>query len=261
MKKDTLTVEDILTEQEVKEYHSQWNSFRDKHKNKPYKNKPLSPYEVHSNKPVIGELFQFKDYPIFRSRIFQKRLKEMDPYFITKHYLTPFWHLVHYMIVTEQMYHASMDKIRKHEDFIVRDIIDNLKEIKEPIFWRDKISVELIYQLRAENNKRKIERGHSTFYSDIDNTVKGKLSYSTIVGFRKWIKILNNFKNGDKESLDLLIKQIETQDNHLRRLITPRQNLQTSKEELIIKLKKGNIPEEQLYDFFSLWDKKEKRER
>ena len=254
MKKDILTVEDILTEQEVKEYHSQWDSFRDRHGSATYKNKPLSPYQVHSNKPVIGKIFQFKDYPIFRSRVFQKILKEIDPYFITKNYLHPFWHLDHYRNVSEQIYHASMNKIRNH-DIILAKELDVHMDLKEETFWKNKISMELIYKFIGKSDKKKIEKLYFTLYDDKDNRIKGKLWGRTFVTLRNWAKFLEGIKQGDKESLDLLIKQIETQDNHLQILITPRQNLQTTKEELITKLRSGQIPEEQLYDFFSLWDK------
>ncbi|MBL7147487.1 MAG: hypothetical protein ISS82_01540 [Nanoarchaeota archaeon] len=250
MKKNILTVEGILTEQEIEEYHSQWHSFKDKYK-------PLNPYEVHSNKQVIGKIFQFKDYPIFRSHVFNRnnRLRSIDPYGLARHYLHPFWHITHYSIVGEQIYHASMTKIRKHEDFAVMEILDDLKELREPIFWRDKISVELIYQLSSESSRKKVERCHITFYNDLNNNIKGRFSARTLVNFRKWVRILNNLKYGNKKYLDLLIKQIEVQYNHLQRLIHPRQNLQITKEELIERLRKGELPEEELYDFFSLWDK------
>ena len=256
MKKDILTVEDILTEKEIEEYHSQWNSFRDRHKSTPYKNKPLSEYQVHSNKPVIGEVFQFKDHPIFRSHVFNRdnRLRSIDLYFSTKHYLHPFWHIFHYWIALEQLYHASMHKIRDHTTVLTKEFDVHI-DLKEPIFWKDKTSIELIYKSIGRSDKKKIEEHYYTYYDDKDNKIKGRVWGKTFVTLRNWAKFLECVKQGDKNSLDLLIKQIEVQDNHLQRLINPRQNLQTSKEELIERLRNGEIPEEQLYDFFSLWDK------
>jgi len=52
-----------------------------------------------------------------------------------------------------------------------------------------------------------------------------------------------------------LVRKIEAQTFNHRRLRKPRTTLKTTQEDLVEALRNGNIPEEELYDFFSLWEK------
>ena len=47
-----MQLKDILSKEEIKEYHKQWKSFSPK-----YKYKPEMPYKAHSGRSVIGKVF------------------------------------------------------------------------------------------------------------------------------------------------------------------------------------------------------------
>ena len=63
-------------------------------------------------------------------------------------------------------------------------------------------------------------------------------------------------KEGNNNALERLIRKINWQDIWQKRLYKPRTNL-PNKEFLIEQLKQGKIPEAELHDFFSFWDKPE----
>ena len=64
-----MALQDVLTEDEIQAYHAEWGLFTGKYK-------PETPYNVHSGLPIIGQVFQFEDKPIFRAHILKRRLKK-----------------------------------------------------------------------------------------------------------------------------------------------------------------------------------------
>lgn len=256
IKRNILAVEDILDEEELKEFHSRWSSFKTKYKNSEYNNKnnPLKNKEVHSEKPVIGRVFKFDEHLIFRSYVFSNRLRDMDPYFITGKYVHPFWHLVHYLTVAEQMYHASAGKIRNTDRLCTKEYCVEL-ELSQPIFWRDRTFIQLILEPKRESEKYSIEDCYFTFYDDNSDKIKGTTYARTITELRDYVKCINALRQNDGEAMEKLIKKIEIQDILHKKLINPRKTLMSTPENLIERLKSREIPEEEIHDFFSLWDK------
>lgn len=242
-----VTVEDVLSADRVRKYHDEWDSFQGRYK-------PETEYHTHSGRPVISQIFRFEEERIFRAHVFgEKRLREIDPYFLFRKYPHKHWHIAHYLAVTEQMYHASMRLVR---DTNLTHTLDVPKEIKlsTPISWRDNISVEFIWQPTRQTPKYSIEDCYFTFYDDMKSQVKGRSHAMTFVQPRDHVTSIKRLKEGDKEALEVLVRQIEGQARKHGRLLTPRTDL-PSKEYLIDQLKSGNIPEEELHDYFSLWDK------
>ena len=241
------TVEDVLTPEEILRYRKGWTDFGAKY--------VLNSEQcTHSGKPVISQVYRFGDKPLFRAHIFNKRLRKIDPYFISKKYIIPFWHIAHYLTVLEQMYHASIQEIRETERFITKDVPREFN-LSKPIFWDDNISVELILEPKRQKERYSIEDCFCSLYDNKTNKVKGRISVRTFVEPRAYIKGIADFKQGDNQVLGRLIRKIEMQDVNQRRLIKPRKSLQCTKDYLISQLGIGKIPEEELHDFFSLWDK------
>jgi hypothetical protein len=245
------TIKDILIPEEISKYDEEWKNFNDKyHLN--------TPYNTHSGKPVISEVYHFGDKPLFRAHVMRddvkKKLRSIDPYFISRYHLNPFWHISHYLTVLEQMYHASMHLVRDNYKYHVKDIPQEFK-LHEPIYWHSNISLELITQSIRESKNYKIEDCLFTLYDDNENKIKARLSARTFVQLREYAKFIEEIKEGKTEALEGLIKKIESQDKNHKRLIKPRTNLPT-KEYLISELKSGRIPETELHNFFSFWDKK-----
>ncbi len=71
---------------------------------------------------------------------------------------------------------------------------------------------------------------------------------------RAYVRCIERLKQSDRKALDELIRKIKRQDIHQKRLIHPRQNLPDANY-LIGELKVGRVPEQQLHNFFSFWDK------
>ena len=242
-----MKAEDILNREEFERYKEEWVNFRGRYK-------PNKEYNVHSGLVVISEIYQFEQKPIFRAHVFNNWLKKFDPYFIAEKYLMPFWHITHYNIVLEQVYHAASTLIRDRNRLHVKDVPLEFR-LKEPVFWRDNVSVELIIEEKRKTKEYLIEDLHFTIYDDKKDKEKSRISVRTFVEPRAFIKELKRLKSGENEALKKLIKKIERQEINLKRLKRPRKNLRATKEELVEALKNGYIPEEDLYDFFSLWDK------
>ena len=243
------TVNDVLPPERIADYTGQWESFTDKYT-------PETSYHTHSGKPVISRVFRFEEEPIFRSHVFgQRKLIEIDPYFLSRKYLDTHWHIAHYLTVAEQMYHASMRLIR---DTNMTHTIDVPKEIdlSSPIFMRDNVSIEFIWQPLRKTSKYSIEDCYFTLYSDKTDQVKGRIHAMTLVQPRPYVTSIERLKQGDTEALEVLIRQIEGQSRKHGRLLNPRKNF-PSAEYLIEQLRNKNIPEEELHDFFSLWDKEQ----
>lgn len=254
-----MKVGDLLSKEEVKDYHQQWAEFK-------YKNTPETPFNVHSSMPIVSKSFVYsKDPPISRARVFQKKLREFDPYFVTTKYANPFWHIQHYFMAMEQAYHAGSNMFRDNSRLVAKDTMEYMK-MRMPTFWKNRhknVSIEILLERIEGETKRFLfqEVGHITFYNDKNNKPIASMGIRSYWGKRAYIKDTDILKNGSsdeekKKALDSLIRKIEIQNvKHTNWAVNPRENLETSKEELINELKQGRIPEEKLYDFFSLWDR------
>ncbi len=247
-----ITIKDILTDEEIKKYEEGWSNFKGKYR-------VNSPRDVGSGMPVISEVYQFKNHPVFRAHVFGRQLRRFDPYFLTTEesigYIHPFWHAQHYFMVMEQVYHASKRLIEgeDHNKKVAKDIPKEFKWEK-PVFWTDSISVELIIKELRKIRSYDIEAGYFTIYSDKTNE---ELSYMGIVTFwqtRSYLQDIERIRQGDVSAIDDLIRKIDAQAINHRRLRKPRTTLKTTQKDLIEALKKGSIPEKELDDFFSLWD-------
>jgi len=243
-----MKLKDILSKEEIQDYHQQWGLFKQKYFSH---GKPAieTEYHTHSGMPVISKIFQYKDKPLFRTHVFQNRLKKIDPYFISEKYIHPFWHAQHYFTVIEQMYHASLALI-DNADYATKDIPENF-EWKLSIFWDDKISNELIIENLGKQGKYSKRRGNFTFYKK--NRPISRISFLTYSQPRIHIRIIQRIKEGNSRAIEELISKIEAQDTKQKELIKPRTNL-PKKDWLISELESGKIPEQELHNFFSFWD-------
>jgi len=242
-----MKLEDVLTIKEMEEYHGNWKPLT-------AKDAPENEHTVHSGMPVIGTVFQYKSKPVFRTHVFQKRLRKFDPYFITLTYVHPFWHALHYFIAMEQTYHAASSLIRDNSRLVGKDVPEKF-EWKRSVFWVDRISIELILEDLGQHGHYLKERGCFTFYDDRTNKAISQTSALAFWRPRAYVRSMENIKLG-KEKPERLIRKIERQDINLRKLINQRQNLPT-KDYLISELMKGNVPEQELHNFFSFWNKPE----
>lgn len=246
-----MKLQDILSNEEIEEYTKEWDSFRGKYI-------PETSYNVHSNMPVIGKVFQYKDKPIFRAKVLKKTLQRFNPYFTSAKYPHANFHLIHYFLAIEQIGHASLNiLIDNYNQFIITDRFNT----KEPIILKNKIhfdknhpSIELIADLKQGEN-RIVGRIYTAFYEDFNNNVLQRWSLEGIGelrGYAKGIKKLR--KEYDPKIAEELIKKIEDRTNKRKEILTQRTNL-PDKNFLIEQLRNGNIPEEEIHDFFSDWDK------
>ncbi|MDD5191593.1 MAG: hypothetical protein PHH54_02280 [Candidatus Nanoarchaeia archaeon] len=243
-----MQLKDILSKEEVKEYHKQWDDFKGK-------SKLNSCYNVHSGMPVISEIYQFKDKPVFRTKIFQNKLRKFNPYFISDKYGHPFWHVGHYFMIMEQLYHAASSKLRDNSKLVVKDIPERFK-FRKPIFWNCPISTELILEKLGEIRDYQQERTNFIFYDERKGRLISEIDVMTFYQPRAYIRQLEKIKQNknDQDAFERLIRQINWQDLQQKRLYNKRTNL-PDKDYLISQIRQGNIPEEGLHDFFSFWDK------
>jgi len=246
-----MILQDILTKDEIKRYHEEWASFTGKYK-------PESPYNVHSGLPIIGQVFQFEDRSIFRAHIFKRKLKKaFDPYFISNEgYLHPNFHLCHYFFPIEQIAHVALARlIPNYQHYVITDRFDT----KRPSIMKGKIdfketraSIEIIPSVTIGKN-RFVVRGSATFYGDRTNDILQIWYMEGFGDLREYVKNRHRLKQGDEKAVEDLAREIEEIDRKHKRMIKPR--AYPSKEELIERLKKGEIPEEELHEFFSYWDR------
>ena len=241
---------ELLSQEEIEGYHQEWASFSDKYR-------PESPYNVNSGLPVIGQIFQFRDKPIFRAHIFKRKLqKAFDPYFVSKDgYLHPFFHTTHYFFPIEQIYHASMPRlVPNYHDYITTDRFDSkrpteMKEKKD--FKKTNASVELVLFVQIGKN-RFVARGSTTFYDDRTNKALQTWYLEGIGELRKYVQNMQKLMRGDTSAVDDLIREIEAVDVKHQKMIIPRNYF--PKDKLIDRIRAGEIPEEEIHDFFSFWD-------
>ncbi len=241
-------IEDVLSKEEEKRYQREWEAFDQKSISE-------TKYHTHSGRPVISKVYRFEGKSVFRARVRKKKLREIDPYFISQNrYVFPCWHVIHYLTVLEQMYHASMHLIKNnHHKVKVLDVPGEIK-LSERIFWNEGVSIELIWEPRRESTKKAVEDCFATFYNDRSGEAKSRFSLRTFVERRAYVNSIEKIKNGETEKIEALVEMIENRETSQKSLINPRKTLAT-KNFLIEELREGRIPEEELHDFFSFWDK------
>lgn len=247
-----MALQDLLSEDEIKRYHEEWSSFTGKYK-------PETHYNVHSGLPIIGQVFQFEDKPVFRAHIFKRKLKKaFDPYFTSNQgYLHPNFHLCHYFFPIEQIAHVALARlVPNYQHYIIIDRFDT----KKPSIMKGKVdfdrnhatSIEIIPKVTLGKN-RFMARGSTTFYEDKTNEV---LQVWYLEGFgelREYVKNIQKLREGNTSAVDDLIREIEAVDKKHQKMINPRSYV--PKNDLIERIKAGEIPETELHDFFSYWDK------
>lgn len=241
---------DVLTGEEVEDYYKQWGDFGGKFT-------PQTCLDAHSGLPVIGRLFQYEDKPVFRAKVLKRTLKRFDPYFMANEYLHPNFHTMHYFSPIEQVGHASLDRlVDGYGRFLIveRFSISRSQEMLSPVsFDESHPSIEAVIDLKQW--KRKFFGEITvTFYEDSNN---GPLQTWFLEGkgeLRNYVRCIERLKKGDESVREELVRKIEGENLRHRHLIVPRKTLVTTKEELIKAIRGGEIPEEELHDFFSLWD-------
>ena len=236
------TASDILTPEEYKRYQNEWRDFKGKYTRN-------SHYNVNSNTPFISLVYQFQDKPLFRARVFNKELRKFTPYFNAGEHLLPFWDGTHQLIVGVQMYTASSRLVR--DDYDTTEALEARTSLnfKARIYWDDRISVELIIEQR-----NLISSIYGTFYSDKTKKLLAQGISLIVLHSRAYYECIERIKKGKKGEIPDLIRKIQMQEIHLGKLNVPRTNL-PSAQSLISRLEQGEIPEAELHDFFSLWNK------
>ncbi len=255
-----MKVKDILTPEEVKEYHAQWKVF-DK------KNVLETKFNVHSSLPVLSPAFVYRDkpIPILRARVFQDRLRSYDPYFVATKYGNPFWHINHYTMVAEQMYHAGSNMIRDNSRLVVKDTLEGAS-MRIPTFWdspHKHVSVELLLEPMAEKKATYLwaEHGHFTIYDDRKNFPIATLDFNTYAQERGYLREYHIISNGadaptKAKAKESLIRKIVMQSVRRSKWCKdPRTQPTMKTSKLIALVKDGSVSEEALYDHFSLWDR------
>ena len=236
------SAKDILTPEEYEKYQQEWRDFKGKYT----KN---SPYNVNSNTPFISLVYQFQDKPLFRAKVFNRELRKFTPYFNAGEHLLPFWDGTHQLLVGVQMYTASSHLVRDNYDTTEALEARTSLDFKARIYWNDRISVELIIEQR-----NLISSIYGTFYSDKTKKLLAQGISLIVLHSRAYYECIERIKKGKKGEIPDLIRKIQMQEIHLGKLNVPRTNLPSS-EDLISRLEQGEIPEAELHNFFSLWDK------
>lgn len=255
MKEEALSLDSILSPSERENFYSSWESFKGK-------DEPAKAWQVHSGFPVISDVMQFEDKPVFRAKVFQSRskLRKINPYHNTPYYRIPFWHPIHYLTVAEQMYHASMEYFRKdNHKFVVTEIPSF--DLKEKIVWAPRtngyVSIIGLHKLLAGKweRGRAVESFTCLLVDDKEKKFYGSVSGTCFIGFRSYVKAhkdLMEKKEGSKERMSRLIKDQAEQHNDL---LTKRTDLTAQTDELLARVRDDlPIDEKVLHNFFSLYD-------
>lgn len=242
------TINDYLSPEQITKYEHEWANFKGKYESNTSKN-------THSGLPIISLVYRFEDTQIFRAHIFSKRLRSFDPYYQADKCLQPFYHAQHYIMIGEQMYSACSKLIiaEEYNKKIAKEVPIEFNW-KKPIFFKDNLSIELIRQEVGNIGKYQKEEAYFTFYSDKTGRWLSRMSANSFWQPRAFMEDIKKIKEGDNNAIDTLIRKIEAQSLNHKRLKNPRINLTSSRNELIKSLRKGQIPEIELLDYFSLWE-------
>lgn len=245
---------EVLSKEAFQDYQMRWGSFESK-------NKLETCFNVHSNLPVISMpmIYSSPEGQIMKARIFQGELRKADPYFTFKKYGNPFWHITHYYLVIEQMYHASTNRARQNYNDVVKDTLGGMN-MRAPVYWDDHATVELILK-RLEDRKgfKFHESVNFTIYKN-DKLPVAQIEMLSYGNPRSYLVDLENMKNSQglearKAAADELRRKVEMQHvKHTKWALKPRQNMITTREELLENINLSRVSEEELFDFFSNWD-------
>lgn len=248
-----LRLEDFLTEGEIEKFHTDWMEVK--------KELPVAePYEVHSAMPVISKPWQFRDN-VFRARVLQKRLRRFNPYFNAHKYLPPFWHLQHYWMVGEQMYHGVTKLQRSYNNrHVVKDIPQ--LDIKKMIFWpswnsNGHISVIGLHRLKrgSWDEGNAIEKLSGNLYDDKTVHWYGTVSGMCFASWRSYVKAFQALREDEPSAMERMQNLILDQKRQHASLFVPRTDLRENEaEELVERLKDRKVTLEDLDHFFSLYD-------
>lgn len=248
----------FLNKKEFNEYSDLWKNFK-------HKNVLESEYNVHSSKPAISKIMYYNGYenPILRAKINQKKLREFDPYFNFKKYANPFWHIQHYMMVAEQMYHAGSNMLRDNSKLVMKDTMEEFNALR-PIFWRNNskhISIELMIEKNNDNKNNSflfVEDLHFYFYNEKTNREVANIHAKSYAQYRSYIRDMNMIESS-KNDFEIenaksgLIRKIESQiikQNDLA--INPRKDIVDGLY-LIEEINRDNLPKDDIINYFSLW--------
>lgn len=247
-----MQLKNLLSPEEIEQYHEEWKNFSKKDKYL-----PETPYNVHSGLSVICNVFQYKDKPVFRTHVLKKQLKKIDPYHLGQgNYFYPYFHITHYFLPIEQLWHASLTKL--HEDypkFVCADIPDrkNPPRLNCPIDFRTgRTSVEIVFDLKFRKDKLRA-KGTATYYDDKTNKELQMWPFEVFGRLREYVRRIEDLKQGNEKAKEQLIQKIECRQSRLK---NPREN-HPNKDYIINQLQSGEIPEEELHNFFSFWDRPE----
>lgn len=239
------TIEDLLTQEEIQDYHKEWNLWRSREKPKIIDHREVN--KIYPEHVVISKVWQYKNYPIYRAEVFQDRLSwiPMDP-------PQPIWHEYHYWQVFEQIAQAVRKKLVPTEKG--KTPITYI-ELKEPIYFGQRISVELIPEIKTRETKDgplTIEDHYVTFYK-ANGKPTGRM-YVKVVGTLRDYEILYRKLVKGEEVENQLLNALERQKRKLEKI---GRNPKIKYEDLIKKIKsKSYDPQllKDLKDFFSFWD-------
>lgn len=209
-------------------------------------------------------LYEGYTSPILRAKINQKKLREFDPYFKFKKYANPFWHIQHYIMVAEQMYHAGANMIRDNSELVVKDILKEFNALR-PIFWRNgskHMSIELMIESREKTRRESqflfTENVFLSFYNE-----KSRREHSSMIGqtfglprsYIRDIDIIENSNNPEEveRARGGLVRKIEAQNFKQNKIaLEPRVDIVPGLY-LIEELNKGNLLKDDIKNYFSLW--------
>jgi len=251
---EKMQLKDILSKEEIEEYHKEWDLFSQKYTFE-------TPYNVHSGVPVISKVFQFHDKPIFRAHIFKNTIRiNFNPYDPRgTPYPYPYFHITHYFLPFEQIGHAEMSILREdYHNFRITERLHSkipTQMHKELPFGKMESSIELILNIK-QGKYRFLGEGIATFYDDKKNEILQIWPFEGIGELREYVKCINKLKQNknDKNALESLIRKISTRSKIKKKRLELRQDL-PDKNYLIDQLNSGNIPEQELHNYFSDWDK------
>ncbi|HIH32020.1 TPA: hypothetical protein HA235_04905 [Candidatus Woesearchaeota archaeon] len=237
--------EQILNEKEIKEYEFRWQLHE--------KYKINNRFDVHNNIPIIGLIYKFPNKNLFKAHIFGQRLRKYNPYFCIEKYYNPFWHLNHYNMAAEQMYHAGTALIRDNLELCAKEFkVDT--ELRREAYFRNNISIEMILNTLRSSKDYKLEEVKFAFYDETNSEYIGQIYAKAIVTERKYIKEYKRLNEASESIINSLIRQINKQDFRLKQLLIQRADKPIKKDELIHKLLNNEDCLQDLKRFFSLWD-------
>lgn len=271
IKYEGVSIEEILTTEEIDLYHTQWREWDSKNDRK-VDRKDAQCYL--DSQVLIGDLFFFtkeeapslkrndpQEIIICRAKVFQEDLRRIVPHNYQfgkiKRYLYPFWNEYHLWQVMEQLSHASRNIwVRKNGEKNYGLIIttDSQFKIRNPLFFRREISTELIWhkkkKIKRKGQEISFEDGHFSFY-DKDNEVLARAYAPAYTREREWIILSDMILGGDLEAREKLCQKLLIQRKYLDKI--GRKPPYKTKE-LLEEIKSGMINKDKLEKFFSMWD-------